>query len=63
MNLASIIEKQHNEIATIESEEMGKCITEARGVVQKSADTCKFFAENLERFSQPRVENTFAKLS
>mmetsp|Transcript_15355 Transcript_15355/g.33612 ORF Transcript_15355/g.33612 Transcript_15355/m.33612 type:complete len:120 (-) Transcript_15355:863-1222(-) len=42
---------------------MGKLINESRFVAQKSADCCKWFADNLLDLEKPQVIESNAKLS
>ncbi|WP_183572944.1 NAD-dependent succinate-semialdehyde dehydrogenase [Mucilaginibacter sp. X5P1] len=49
-NVAAILRKEKEELATIITNEMGKVLAEAKGEVEKCAVTCEYYAQNAEAF-------------
>jgi succinate-semialdehyde dehydrogenase/glutarate-semialdehyde dehydrogenase len=49
-NVAAILRKEKEQLATIITNEMGKVLAEAKGEVEKCAVTCEYYAQNAEAF-------------
>jgi succinate-semialdehyde dehydrogenase/glutarate-semialdehyde dehydrogenase len=54
---------QKDELARIITNEMGKTLRDARAEVEKSADTCDYYADNGEKFLSPEILKTDASES
>lgn len=61
--LASILEQESDELATIITQEMGKPIATARQEVLKCATGCRYYAEEAERILTPESIDTGANKS
>jgi succinate-semialdehyde dehydrogenase / glutarate-semialdehyde dehydrogenase len=49
-NVAAILNRDRDTLATLITNEMGKVIAEARGEIEKCAGTCEYYAEHAEKF-------------
>jgi succinate-semialdehyde dehydrogenase / glutarate-semialdehyde dehydrogenase len=54
-NVAGVLEKQRNELATMMTLEMGKTLVSAKGEVDKCALVCRYYAENASTFLADQV--------
>ncbi len=49
-NVATILKRDRDALATLITNEMGKVIVEAKGEIEKCAYTCEYYAEHAEQF-------------
>jgi succinate-semialdehyde dehydrogenase/glutarate-semialdehyde dehydrogenase len=60
---AEILRKNKSKYAEIMCKEMGKCITEAKAEVEKSAWVCDYYAEKASEFMKPKSIKTEQSIS
>ena len=60
---AELLRERRKELAKIMTLEMGKPIPQADAEIEKCAWTCEYFADNAEKFLEPRVIDTDATKS
>lgn len=63
MKVAQFIEKEKNEFAKIMTLEMGKPISQSIAEIEKCAWVCEYYAENAEKFLEPKSIETDAQKS
>ncbi|MCT7904570.1 Succinate-semialdehyde dehydrogenase [NADP(+)] 1 [Candidatus Ornithobacterium hominis] len=63
MKVAQFIEKEKNEFAKIMTLEMGKPISQSISEIEKCAWVCEYYAENAEKFLEPKSIETDAQKS
>ncbi|STX47340.1 succinate semialdehyde dehydrogenase [Legionella hackeliae] len=61
LNLAKLLREQKDELALLMANEMGKPITAGRAEIEKCAWVCEHYAENAEKYLQPRIIQTEMK--
>lgn len=63
MKVAQFIEKEKNEFAKIMTLEMGKPISQSISEIEKCVWVCEYYAENAEKFLEPKSIETDAQKS
>ncbi|CAD8169758.1 unnamed protein product [Paramecium octaurelia] len=63
LKLSDLLNENQEKYARLISQEVGKPISQSRAEVKKSANYCKYYAENIDKYSQPQIVKTEAKNS
>ncbi|CAK84194.1 unnamed protein product (macronuclear) [Paramecium tetraurelia] len=63
LKLSDLLNENQEKYARLISQEVGKPICQSRAEIKKSANYCKYYAENIDKYSQPQIVITEAKSS